>query len=599
MEEALLTLLPLATFAMLVLNSAASCGSYRIGFLAAALCWGAMLTLFTEVLSAFSGITVLSLSLAWGGTLAIASGYFIARKLYRNLPEVSVKPGPAAWLGIAAIMILTFVTGIIAPPNTWDSMTYHMGRVVHWIQNQSVRHYPTNIPRQLYFPPWAEFAIMHLQVLGRGSDRFANLVQWFAMCGSLVGVSLIARQLGGSRLQQLLAAVIAATIPMGILQSSSTQNDYVVAFWLVAFVFFGMRNLAQWRIANLVAAGTALGLAILTKGTAYVYAFPFVLWFLAASLRPLHRLLSGMIVVASIVLALNIGHYVRNTALWGSPLAADFDQTQTSRRDLPALMSNLSRNMVSNTWSTSLGCNLWQHGLVARLHDILGIELSDSATSLRAEFTPGTLSLHEDLAGNGLHTVLILITLPFVPVIWHRNRPSPLIPYCLTILGVIVLFSMLVKWQPWITRLQLPGFVLCSALVACAVPIDRHPIFGNGLMVLMLAAATPWLLYNQSRPLLGDWTIFQADRQAMYFVNNPELLDYYDQAANLVAARTACRDIGLHGDLDAYEYPLWALIRSRRLPMPRLEHINVENDSGKIPRPDFTPCMQVKLLQTL
>ena len=35
---------------------------------------------------------------------------------------------------------------------------------------------------------------------------------------------------------QILSAVICATIPMGILEGSSTQTDYTTSFWLVCFV---------------------------------------------------------------------------------------------------------------------------------------------------------------------------------------------------------------------------------------------------------------------------------------------------------------------------------------------------------------------------
>ncbi len=36
---------------------------------------------------------------------------------------------------------------------------------------------------------------------------------------------------------QAFIAAVAAAIPMGIVQSSSTQNDYVVAFWLVCGIY--------------------------------------------------------------------------------------------------------------------------------------------------------------------------------------------------------------------------------------------------------------------------------------------------------------------------------------------------------------------------
>jgi len=83
--------------------------------------------------------------------------------------------------------------------------------------------------RQLFNPPWAEFAMLHLALLG-GDERWANGVQWFSMLGSLAGVSLIAKHLGAAARGQLFSALFCATIPMGILQAAGTQNDYVTAF---------------------------------------------------------------------------------------------------------------------------------------------------------------------------------------------------------------------------------------------------------------------------------------------------------------------------------------------------------------------------------
>jgi 4-amino-4-deoxy-L-arabinose transferase-like glycosyltransferase len=125
---------------------------------------------------------------------------------------------------------------------------------------------------------------MQFQVLS-GGDQWANLVQWFSMFGSVIGVSLIARQLGADTRGQVFAAVIAATIPMGILQASSTQNDYVTTFWLVCLVHYIFRFKAQPCCANAVGVGASLALALLTKGTAYLYASPLLVWFTLSALR--------------------------------------------------------------------------------------------------------------------------------------------------------------------------------------------------------------------------------------------------------------------------------------------------------------------------
>ena len=90
--------------------------------------------------------------------------------------EVSLETAfKLAVLAVAVVIGLTELVAFIAPPNTWDTMAYHMARVAHWAQNGTVRHYPIPYLPQLYHPPWAEFAITHFQLLS-GGDRFANAV---------------------------------------------------------------------------------------------------------------------------------------------------------------------------------------------------------------------------------------------------------------------------------------------------------------------------------------------------------------------------------------------------------------------------------------
>jgi drug/metabolite transporter (DMT)-like permease len=150
------------------------CESWRDAALMAALVWGVYLTTVTEILSLFGWLTSVGLVVAWGaavvGIVWSVFGRAEARP-YEHTDNVGMAFWPSA--GLIALLLIILITGItafIAPPNTWDSMTYHMARVAHWVQNQSIDHYPASDLRQLYQHPWAEYAITHLYVLA-GSDR--------------------------------------------------------------------------------------------------------------------------------------------------------------------------------------------------------------------------------------------------------------------------------------------------------------------------------------------------------------------------------------------------------------------------------------------
>ena len=204
------------------------------------LLWTVFLVVLLETLSPFRSVNSLCLSLAYA-TVIVGLGAALSLKR-KELRWPSLPAGLVPWerfLAAAIIIIgcLTLASALIAPPNNYDAMTYHMSRVAHWAQNQSLAHYPTGILRQLYMPPAAEYVILLFQVM-LGGDRLANLVQWLAMLGSLSVITLIAGRLGLDRKWQLFSAFAAATLPMGIMQASSTQTDYFAGFWVLCFAYF-------------------------------------------------------------------------------------------------------------------------------------------------------------------------------------------------------------------------------------------------------------------------------------------------------------------------------------------------------------------------
>jgi len=586
--------LPLLAFTLIFLNlcGRASENDWRRSFLEAAVTWGILLTTATEVLSFFGSLSLASVMAFWLLVSLAAMALFLSRKSKWNaswkIPEFSLVSA-VLLIGVILIVLAVGTIALLAPPNNYDSMTYHMSRVVHWIQNRTVSFYPTHNIRQLFQSPGAEYAILHLQLLSL-SDRFANLVQWFSMLGGIIGATLIAKQqLGANQTGQLIAAVFVATIPMGILQASSTQNDYVLSFWLICFVYFieQFRNDPSWR--NAISAAASLGLSILTKPGAYVYAFPFLLIsvLLALAVRRA-KLWPKLAVATAIVAAINFGHSFRNLDLFGSPLGPGLKYGYGNETfALPSIGSNVVRNLSLHLTTPSDRLNHLGERAVRFLHARLGVDIDDRRTTYTSKFYIPSFSIHEDTAGNPLH--LLLIGFSLFSLVTNRHRLQWLL-FGAAIVAGFLLFNIVLKWQPWHSRLQLPLFVLSAPLVGAVVSgISRWGISGAMGIVLVLSAI-PWVCFNTARPLVGTESILKKGRVNQYFVNWPDLKEAYLGATRFLHS-VDCHNVGLVIGADHYEYPFWILLGNGRQPI-RLEHVRVKDLSSRIsyPRGAFEPC---------
>src|SRR4029078_1439404 len=128
--------------------------------------------------------------------------------------------------------------GMVAAPNSTEGLIYHLARVDQWIQRGSIQPYATSTSRQPFMPPWTEPALLNVGLLSGGSDRFSALVPWLAFAGCLAMGYGIARQLGAGREGAGLAVLVIASLPMAVLEASSTQVDLPLAFWALTLAAF-------------------------------------------------------------------------------------------------------------------------------------------------------------------------------------------------------------------------------------------------------------------------------------------------------------------------------------------------------------------------
>ena len=107
---------------------------WRTAFLSAAITWGVLLTATTEILSLFKAISFWPILGTWG--LYLIAGIFCWIKIVgnpKNLDQDLKTPHISRFefFFLGCIVFIASVVGliaIVAPPNTFDLMTYHMAR---------------------------------------------------------------------------------------------------------------------------------------------------------------------------------------------------------------------------------------------------------------------------------------------------------------------------------------------------------------------------------------------------------------------------------------------------------------------------------------
>jgi hypothetical protein len=594
---------------------------WRESLLASAVIWGTLIALSTEVMGFFHAIGRQSLIVFWVVVLAVSLGLILRNR--REIQSALNKPkvdGALAWgmFGVIVVYLgITFLVALIAPPNTNDSMQYHMSRVMHWIVNRSVDFFPTPSDRQLWMPPFAEYAILHFQVLA-GNDRFANLVQWMSMFGSVIAASLVASRLGAGQKGQLFAALFAATLPMGVLQSSSTQTDYVAAFWGICFSYFAISESLRFtsdtakRLAgNSVLLALAFSLAVLSKGTAVVCVVPFLGLLLAALVwRRKWKLAAGLVAVGlAALLVLNGSLWMKNYRTFGNPLGPATGHLGSTLFTPSAVFSTGIRNAAMQMAFDTGPANKVLYLATQKIHEVLGLDINDPRTTLGVYRIRH--SVHEDFAGNNWHFILSALAMIYAFIVFlkqffrqgtqekrenalpDREGFSGKLPlfYAITVLLSYLLFSALFKWQDTASRLLLPWFIIAAPLVGWV--FDRiHRYIQIGVIVLLALSSLTVLVSNPSRPLIArgqNESILTASRTNTRFNNSPEIKDGYISVA-VTARDLNCKSFGFGLDSKTSEYLIWAILSPSGEHLDKVEHLIALDETAPYATPDFRPC---------
>jgi hypothetical protein len=199
----------------------------------------------------------------------------------RELVQVIVRSKLLSTMACAVGGIWAYqaVLALTLPPNTWDALTYHLARVAAWFQHGGIYWIPDAPTDRLNeFQPGAEELVLALVAVARDPWPYA-LPQLLAGCALVLSVGVASRALGFSRPASVFAMLLAATVPMVVMQATTAQNDLIAAALIgcasALILHGGNRSLFIAGIAVAVALGVkltailalpVLGLLALTYG---------------------------------------------------------------------------------------------------------------------------------------------------------------------------------------------------------------------------------------------------------------------------------------------------------------------------------------------
>ena len=518
------------------------------------------------------------------------------------------------WVGVLVALFATLaVIGSLYLPSNSDSLVYHLARVEHWIQNRTVAPFATHYLAQVEFPPLAEYNLGLLHLLS-GTDRFDAAVSLFSTAISVVGVSELARLLGGSRSVQVTAAVLCATLPSGILLATSTDNDSFAAALgiglLIIVVSFSAGGRWPWRAAAL---GATAGMAYLTKTTIPTMLGPAVLLLLAVALVRLHRttdwwptLRRGAALGATVVacaLVVIAPFSAQNIEVFHSPVGPTTTAASSSPLTFDAGAANVLRSTANNfhigngTSGLDTYASMIALGALGHTYNLFHIAQDDGRYSVTPTYRAfnvqyDTTSVrNEDLSANPWDVVLIVLSLAVLVLAVRRGAKGLRLALLLGI-GLAIgytLFAFIAKWGIYDSRYGLPLLVGWCSIIALA--LARFPRWvGRVVMIALVLASLPQLLDSATRPLVPPRSAGPS-YLAPYFVSccTTDVGTYASAYQTVTAslAESTCKRAAI-ANWVTYEYPLWVGLQHDRWP-GLLADFDVHNPTSSL-QPSYRPC---------
>jgi hypothetical protein len=302
-----------------------------------------------------------------------------------------------------------------------------------------------------------------------------------------------------------------------------------------------------------------------------------------------------LLIIPLIIILLNFGHFSRNFNLYKNPIGAHPENVQATNKEygITIFVSNVIRNLSLNMSFPKKEINDKTSAAIVLIHKYLNISVDDSKNTFGNQFYI-PFSFYDSTGPNTLHFLIIILL--FFLLFVNKKICKLDFYYFFAIFSGFLLFSLILKWQPYGNRLMLPLFVLSSSFVGFYLFKLQSKFLSYSVIFLLLLNSIPYVLMNKTRPLIGSIkmdhssyiptftfsSFWAVNRNEMYFMARPDLYKLYEEVS-IVVKNKNCKVIDLKMGLDGWEYPFWVLIKQDiNSSLTKFFHADVSNISRRI-----------------
>lgn len=357
--------------------------------------------------------------------------------------------------------------------------------------------------------------------------------------------------------------------------------------------------------------GLTVGLGLLTKGTLYLLLLPLPIIIVSSwcmnlvarktSHKEIFKQIGFAGLAASLAVLINLPFYARNMQLIHRPIGATPEEMPylIEMRPVFAVANIIKNSSMQLQLPFPTGNSIIAQAVVEFVRDVVGVndinhpaidyninDNNEEGYWLNSQFNS------EDIAGSPLHAVLFIFSVGWF--LANRKR----LPHSLLVLipSLSFLFAFTcIKWQPWITRLQLPAVIVSMPLAALFLaklqPFKQGLIIGGFVLSGIVIMVT-----NSSKNIAADY----------HYSNRENAMELHQVIDAVIAtnATTPLQTVGVvagHGNF--WEYPLLYRLNTETYPTPQVVSLAVDNVSHQfapttVATPDLIVCYACTPTQT-